>query len=49
MPSYRSKNSHGRYFITDGLINKSTDNPIPLLGHPDPLNTISIDIWYRHW
>ena len=44
MPSYRSKNSHGRYFITDGLINKSTDNPIPLLGHPDPLNTISIDI-----
>jgi len=44
MASYRSKNSHGRYFITDGLINKSTDNPIPLLGNPDPLNTISIDI-----
>ena len=44
MASYRSKNSHGRYFITDGLINKSTDNPIPLLGHPDPLNTINIDI-----
>ncbi|MBT5293059.1 MAG: cyclic nucleotide-binding domain-containing protein [Cellvibrionales bacterium] len=44
MASYRSKNSHGRYFITDGLINKSIDNPIPLLGNPDTLNAISIDI-----
>ncbi|MDB2409770.1 cyclic nucleotide-binding domain-containing protein [Pseudomonadales bacterium] len=42
MVSRRSKDSPSRYYIADGLVNKTINNSIPLVGNPDRLNTVSV-------
>ena len=44
MVSRRSKDSPSRYYIADGLVNKTINNSIPLVGNPDRLNTVSVDV-----
>lgn len=44
MVSRRSKDSPSRYYIADGLVNKTMNNSIPLVGNPDRLNTVSVDV-----